>query len=504
MNLPLTAKPQGVTTIDYQIPALMTLDWIPSFGKSALSTDPASVAGKEIYGRVRAAYSGALDADAPDFMIYLGALDSVFSYIGYLKRMYRCLTTYTPENIALPDILLQGMGLSNEAAVQLRKDKVRFWQGINQLILLSRKFKCPAVMDIFNRHYWMSDNVYADAATLRAQLYMFTLAGVYSIAEGAESASGEPTAILQMKPVPRNFVLIEGQNHSVCDSLLDFGTELINALDAWDDCYTISGYLQRAYDGVQSFAVAELLQDELMAAQFVPEVLSQIENSKTVLPSAVDDSYYDTLFSSVQVTQNVLLNAVVTSTALEMPVENRIYEIDASISAYNTAFSGAMSPMLSLRSDAPTVADSVIASRLLAVPQWSTTTKDTKTVYVFDYIAGTEVPLMWRLYRAPDQQDAAVSAVTLPAVSFNGAVKLPINPQPIELNSIKPTDIAYLAQFDWHPIILVCQIQNFGTIGAQQNAVPMGDIHNPTSITADMLTNLNTVCLYSEFNSFGL
>lgn len=482
----------------------MTLDWIPSFGKSSTSTDPASVAGKEIYGRVRAVYSGTLDADAPDFIIYLGALDSVFSYLGYLKRMYRCISTYTPENVALPDILLKGMGLSDGDITSLRNDKTRFWQGINELILLSRKFKCPAVMDIFNRHYWMSDNVYADAASLRAQLYMFVLAGVYVIDEGAEASSSEPATILQMTSVPRNFT---SDAHSVCDTLIEFGRGMINALDAWDDCYTISGYLQRAYDGVQSFAVAELLQGELMSAQYVPEVLAQIENSRSVLPQQVANiqGAYDAMFANVTVTQNVLLNSVVTTTPLTLTLAVANQDLDIAIEAIDAAYPTDPTPLISLRSDSPTVADSVIATRLTAIPIWSrAATADKKVAYTFDYVAGTEVPLAWKLFSAQpiaNNTTLKVSATVMAPYYISAATESG------SLNSsMDVIDYAFLSQFDWHPIMIAIRAFTTGmpTGGRYAFAVPIGDIHNPTIVTAEMLRNLNTVCLYSEFNSFGL
>lgn len=500
-------------TNPYEIPSIMSLDWIPSFGISSMSTDPASVAGKEIYSRVRAAYSGSLDADAPDFMIYLGALDSVFSYLGYLKRMYRCLTTYTPENLALPDALLEAMGIFDEDAVKLRRDKTRLWQGINELILLSRKFKCPAVMDIFNRHYWMSDNVYADAATLRAQLYMFTLVGVYQLQDAVEDNGSIEPAYLQLVPIPGNFASLDDTSkgdHYICDTLLEFGRNLINALDAWDDCYTISGYLQRAYEGTPNFAVAELLQDEMMTAQYVPEVLAQIENSRTVLPATwVRD--YTAMFGSVQVTQNVLQNAVVSSNSFTFKTGSTGDLHDELEYLFLFESAAQMSNFISIRSDNPSVADSVIASRLMAATTITRNGTGDALSYTLTAHCGTEIPLMWRVrtkqYLKPAGQAGAYQYwwVTLPAVAMMGyqyssAGKV--------MNTVDAVAVATLSQFDWHPIMLALTgVQTFSSSASGGNAcqlIPIGDVHNPTLITDEMLDNLNKICFYSEFNSFGL
>lgn len=183
MSIPM-GTPSYNTNIQrsFHIPGVLALDWIPSIGVSNEATSPSSVAAKEIYAKVRSKYSGALDADAPDFMVYLMALDSVFAYIAWCKRIYRTLNAWTPNNYVLPDTLLSAYGLTVQDIQSLREQRVLLWQIINELVLQSRKFTCPALMDVFNRHYWLSDNVYTDANSINAQLYVFNLGGVYQFA----------------------------------------------------------------------------------------------------------------------------------------------------------------------------------------------------------------------------------------------------------------------------------------------------------------------------------
>lgn len=460
-----------------------------------------------MYGRVRAAYSGALDADAPDFVVYLGALDSLFAYIGYLKRMYRCLSVYTPENLALPDVLLSGMGFTPSQATDLRKDKVRFWQGINELILQSRKFKCPAVMDLFNRHYWMSDNVYADAASLRAQLYMFTLRGVYKLTMVPEASSGDEVAGLQMIAIPRDFVELEStsanattSSHYICDTLLEFGRDLIGALDAWDDCYTISGYLQRAYDNVQNFSVAELLQNEVVVAQFVPEVLMQIENSQGVLPADFASGDYSLIFSDITVTQDVPNNAVVSNVNLTLPNGNKGPTPERK--ALDLSFGTQGLPVfISSRSEAPTVADTVIATRLK--PHVSYKNNAQGTTCAVKITAGTEIPLRWNLVIFSYNQDGTLGSYVSIPVPPVAMIAFPDAADPATtVSTIKPVFYGYWEQFDWHPITLL-GTDAYADSGTQ-TVVPMGDVHNPTIASPEMIANLHKICFYSEMNSFGM
>nr|AVX53815.1 putative capsid [Marmot picobirnavirus] len=469
-----------------KVQSLMRLDWCPSFGMSSESTDPASIAAKEFYGRVREAFSGSIDADAPDFLVYIGALDSIYTYIGWLKRVYRAISTYSPDNFDLPDAILRASGFTADDDIQnLRQNKVRFWQMINELILMTRKFKCPAVMDMFNRHYWMSDNVYADQATLRAQLFMYNLVGVYKLQLLPVDDSSSNTAMgLQMTMLPTRRLK---DAVPTVDSLYEFGLGLIQAMDAWDDGYLISGYLQRAFKDVPSFTIAELEQNELITASFTPEVLSQIENFRSIYPPAVEptDAILTSILSQMTLSQRVTDNAVVTNPSVKFTVT----ETDMNqYKAWANLYDGGISPLLNVHTDEPTVADSVIASRMHAHTVWTTTSVANEIVA--QYSCGTEVPLALGMYG------------------------LGINTAMYQLNTLQYYDLSKgmtyndnwvfstllaLQQFDWHPIILVVLNLFAGTA-----MYPAGDLYNPTVLSAGQIRNLHKICLYSELNSFGI
>lgn len=477
------------THVPVYVPGTMVLDWIPSFGRSTYSDDPASVAGKEFYGKVRAAYSGALDADAPDYITYIGALDSVFTYIGWLKRVYRTLSTYTIENVSLAESLMVAYGFTPTQLEDLRVNKVRFWQNINELILKSRKFRCPAVMDLFNRHYWMSDNVYADAPTPRAQLYVFNVRGVFKIGSVREASAGETITGLVMTPISVD----KAGNTNVDQYLINFGKSLITALDAWDDCYTISGYLQRAFDA-PDFTIAELLADELITAQYVPEVLSQIENSRPIARFTEDRNLFDSYMSQITVSQNVLTNAVVTN------VDFKNVKNVATDQTYNTAafqfFSGypaGVQPVLNIRSDNPMMADTVIASRLHA---YSEVKLSAATAGVNDYTvyAGSEVPLSWSLVTKTG--GSSFTSFVVPSVIL-ALYSESTSGTPVTISSIN--DVLSIDQFDWHPFLFALS----GNATSMKIGV-QGDMYNPSLPSPDDLENLHKICLYSELNSFSI
>lgn len=473
----LTQDSAGTTTTQvsrFPIPGVMALKWAPSVGRSSVATDPISVAAKEIYAKVRSAYSGSLEADAPDFIMYLMALDSVYSYIAWLKRLYRVMTAWTPENYALPDVVLSAMGLFDKDIEELRQDRTHLWQIINELVLQSRKFSCPALMDVFNRHYWMNDNVYSDAATLNSQLYLFTQEYYYQfsmVTAGDGSSNTVPGLIMVQRPYGTG----GGSSYQpiTVKQLYEFGEQLINALVEWDDAYTINGYLQRAYQGVPNFFVEELAADAVLVPVYEEEVLMQIENSRAVgvVPNAAG-------LSGLTVTQNPLTNAVISDpTITTASVTDKYNQWDSK--AYTRA------PTISIRSETPTVADSVVASRLQTLVTSLTKTSSSFSAKV---AAGTEIALLWQLF-------VGVRTLSSTSYTFTNVPDCVVNDGKHNM-----ADINFLAleQFDWHPFIWVTSNNGYTYV-----TQPLGDVHNITAVSEESMLNLHKICLFSEFNAFS-
>lgn len=478
-----TGETYGVKQLSTVIPGVLTLDWMPSIGYSQSATDPASILAKEMYARVREKYSGSLEADAPDFVVYVMALDSIFSYLAWLKRLYRVMNAWTPENYVLPDVVLAAMNLSDADIQSLRQNRTRLWQCINELILMSRKFTCPAVMDIFNRHYWMSDNVYTDDATINSQFYLFNLKAVYQYAP-QNMPSGDPASGLKavLMPTWSN----SSSTALTVDALYQFGRGLIDSLVEWDDAYTINGYLLRAYEGTPNFIVDELPQDQPFNPVYEPEVLAQIENSRVV---PMGDRIGD--LSSFNVSQNVVTNAV---------LSNPSYTVESEDANVFTAQSWNIPPVLSVRSMTPTVADSTVSSRLQSAVKSVTSPSTGK--WTVTVTAGTEIPLCWRLtYQVGGRNSSIYSANA-------------VNQIPVFMNSDSATATSiwnvvnsifsalWVEQFDWHPFIFLSLVNNTTLAKGATQVRVVGDTHNVTTITVDDLSNLHKICIYSELNSF--
>lgn len=460
--------------LPYRIPGVLTLEWFPSVGWSEGPTDPASIVCKELYAKVRKSYgAGELLADAPDFMIYLMALDSIFSYIASLRRVYRILTAWSPNNYVMPDTLLGALGVNESSAIELRTHRTELWQVINELTLMSRKFTCPAVMDIMNRHFWMNDNVYTDENSINSQMYVFRQRGFYQFAM-LPMPNGDNAGGLKMVAAPfGNFAEL------TVNSLFTFGRTLIDALVSSDDAYTINGYLARAFDGTPNFVVDETPLDQPFNPVYEPEVLMQIENSRAVWAG-------DVVMSNLNVTQDVLTNSII----------HNPYVVGYTSAADNPGTQvgkfglNELNAYLSIRSDTPSVADNLIASRLhTGAKKWKTVSD----VQWYRIVSGTEILVDFSFRYGTQPTDA----YAIPSVmgAYDGSLTA--------ANVSTLVGMFALEAFDWHPFTLLAVFS--GTTGATLKSVAMcGDTHNITAFTQDDLANMHKMCVYSEFSAFSV
>lgn len=488
--------------VDTYVPGVMTMKWIPAIGEASTPTSPINIAAKEIYAKVRSKFSGSLDADAPDFIVYLLSLDSMFSYIGALKRVYRILDAYTPYNYVIPQGLLQAMGFTNSEIQNLRTNRANFNLIINELVKMSQKFMLPATMDYFNRHYWLNDNVYADANSAQAQMYVFIQEAFFKY-NNAVPVNGSTTVTAGGCNLVAAPWSLDSTATITVDSLYQFGKDLIDSIAEGDDNYTISGYLMRAYEGAPQFRAEPIGIDEVFAPVYVPEVLAQIENAHGIAWSDTG-SISNLIGTTVQ--QSVMNNTVVWDPMILATSASGMYpDTGTTIQV--------PSPYMSLRSDNPTSDEVVLATRLKTWTDSSTTTVDGKAYYKIH--AATEIVLNWDVWTYGNFFGSSVSTVSPDWIQFGysneytfrvltlgdwNAAKAPRNVQQLYA-------MLLLSTFDWAPIGAIAVFMNPAT-GTNDRATGFrwsfyGDIHNVTTFTLKQLDEINRVCVYSEFNAFS-
>ena len=459
-----TSENVSLTT---RVPGIFTIDWFPSVGTSKDVTSPVSLAARDIFSKVRSAFSGSIQADAPDFIMHMMAMDSIYSYIAHLKRLYRILVTFDPDNQITPEVVLQSMGWSVTNIEKLMIEKVRLFGAINELIAMTNRFFTPNIMPVFTRHIWMSERIYTDAPFINSQLYLFNLTHVYKFATDASGAG-----MLETVAVPTDVTVI---------NLFQFGRELIEALSNWDDAYIINGYLMKAYEGTKAIAIAELDSSERLDLTYNEIVLSQIENAMCAPARIMSVS------SSIkQVVNTNAINATYTGSV-------EISDVAQGVLWTNNR--------INCRQENPSAVDTIEASRLMT--KWQTSTGTDRTATVVS--CGTEIVTNFKIMI--HDTGNVWTPVYLNSMYLH-AVGTAAGPATINKIDWFPfmKAIILMSAFDWHPIML-CGAQ----IGDKANAATkvenyfglLGDIHNITFISDKDMDYINRCCLYSEFGSFG-
>lgn len=446
------------------VPGIMTLEWIPAVGYSKDNLSPISMTAKDIFSKVRSAFSGSIMADAPDFIMHIMAMDSIYAYISWLKRVYRASGTFTLNNHLTPEVLLQAMGFEPNGALRIMKERTRLWGLINELVAMTDSFIVPDEFPIITRHMWMSERAYSDAFSLNAQMYLFNCTNWYKFATDEAGAGSLALTKLDLTQIETSGV----------EYLYTFGRTLIEALSAWDDAYIINGYLAKVY-GDKRVKLAALAENETMEMLYNEVVLSQIENATT--PMVPTTSVVSTI------KQDPLTNAILT-------------DFYAVISA--DGWSKVVYPdqvRLNVRNDAPTSENVVEATRLAT--KFFTVSKESEE-RVTSTCYGTEIVIKLTIYMASTAGRNTAEAYSLVNIGLVGTTNgTNVTVKTATLKRMMQLS-CYMSAFDWHPFITNTLYMDETTQNAQAFAFMMGDIHNITYLTDTDFDHINRVCLYSE------
>nr|AIY31267.1 capsid protein [Dromedary picobirnavirus] len=427
------------------LPGVMAIEYVPTIGYSADVNSPASIAAREMYAKVRAKFSGTLVADAPDLMMYVLALDSVYGYISYLMRLYKTINAFTAHNVYYPDPMLHAMGITSDAAIMdLRVNKTKLWGLINTLIQNSRKFRCPGKYDLLNRHFWMNQRIYSDADSPKAQYYVFMPIHFYKFKEFSETGGG-----LEAFDFADELYQICSEEEYIPGSIVDYlystGDEMISRLANSEDAYTINGYFERAYEGESQFIIADLIEDDVVEIVYSPEVLMQIENSRTVVRDRFTPSDFD-------ITQDPSNNAIIQVIKGNM---NGSFNI---LLDYNG---------LNIHGGTPTPLGVAVATRLACTQDINYVSEEVG--YELTYHCGTELVIDYRFFYFSDeglQEEVMSTYYTLEGAS----------------DFIKALyHSSLMSSMDWHPIF-VASLNMSAWVGKPEGHMMFGDLSNFTTI----------------------
>lgn len=459
----------GGTTLNFPdssdtVPGILVYDTMICPGLSTDENSPINLAAQNIYSYVRYMNSGAKNYDAPDLMMYLLVMDSMYSLFNHLKRIYGVVQTYSQRNWYLPKGYEEAFGVN---LTDIRANLSDFRLFLNTMAAQLTSFCVPAVFPIFVRHSWLYSNVYKDSNNEKAQLYIINPVAFYRYNE--TSGAGRLEQI-------RWYSSANSMSYA---GIVNYAQTMLNNLIYSEDIGIMSGDILKAYGQDKLFKLTGVDPDYTVEPVYNEEVLNQIHNA-TILGIPYSSFDYPTN-QSFGITQDVNTNALIYNPAWGATSIDR-----------NGIF-------VNMPWDSVTPANTMVGTRLSA----STKVINNKQYFQSvgsDYVIGARYVKF--VYDSSNQ-------VSLTSRSFTTQMILarqPINEWQEVITGVQSLAeiLTNLSNFDWHPLIFVWIGTTTGA-GTEQNFTlqlcgVLGDISNYTFIHASDLEQMHLTALMSEFN----
>jgi hypothetical protein len=291
----------NVADASVNLPGIMSIYTTPTIGVSTDANSPVNIAMRRLYAYVRHANSGHSNYDPADLMIYLLAMDSVYTYWAYMVRAYGVAQVFSRTNKYVGDCLLTAMGVDPN----IRENLADFRAYINTFAAKAQQWCVPRVMTYFLRHNWMYSNVYKDEDNDKAQMFMYVPAALYkynaTLTEGkAGGLEMRPIAtevtsngIINAKTLPNNYV-----------DMVAMGNDLLNALAGQEDIGIISGDILKAYGAENLWKIDTIPVDYQVIPVFSEEVLEQYHNTAFAGAQIANASGDLISYTGLQITQD--------------------------------------------------------------------------------------------------------------------------------------------------------------------------------------------------------
>lgn len=346
----------SVTTIDHpgsayaakfslNLPGIMAIYAGPSVGPSYAPTSPINIAARDIYGFVRHQNSGHSNYDSTDLMLYIMAMDSVYSMISYMQRIVGLCNVFSTTNRYVGDAMLIAMGVR---PAEVRANLANFTAFLNQYVVKTSAFCVPAKLNLFRRHYWMYSGVYKDEPVAKSQFYMYVPAYLWQYnvdLEGKGFLDPLPVVLAATESSLESRSLSIAEVQSLANALLD-------QLQYSEDCNIMSGDILKAYGAEGVWTMQLISPDYSVAPVYSEEILDQIHNTTFTGVFPVNPEGAMSL-------DQLSVHQVVTDTASSPYLTHEPY--------FKYAHHLAYSKVLDLHNENPTPEEILVATRNVAI-----------------------------------------------------------------------------------------------------------------------------------------
>lgn len=446
------------------LPGIMRIGYVPAISVSDSEQSPINVATRNLYSFVRHANSGHSNYDAPDLMMYIMAMDSMYSTYFYCRRLYGLLRVYNVLNYTYPQLIFEALG-ANYADLQTNMADFRAF--INTMAVKLGSLCVPVGMSIFQRHAFMNEGVYVDGTSSRAQSYVFVPDALYVYSNtgstGTKLTLTPFTTTVQRSGTGNNNVNVVNSNFTLAQLKSYFDTQF-TAVMGDEDFNIMSGDILKAFGSENILKMELISEDFTVLPQYSEEILTQIENATCFGP-----------ITSGVITQDPQVNngAILSSYEGDLML-NTTLDCSGMIDVFGS------SKLMNFHHD------SVTPEQLMSATALTTSVASNESGYncAFTVTAcGADIPTFMTIYTRTGPSSRMVQQVTYAYNAYgNASMALPV--------------LLSYAQFDWAPHVWPI-IANGGT--AERIWLPLSDLENAFAVEDTDLEDIHTVRMNSLF-----
>lgn len=271
LGAPVTLRSTSWGTCTQTIPGVMTIHTAPTIGHSISGSSAINIAAKNLYSWVRHANSGHANYDSPDLMMYLIAMDSLYSWYAFCTRIYGMSVVYSQNNRYVGGNYLTAQGVN---AQDMSRNLARFRSWLNQFALKLSAFSIPNTMSLYKRHTWMYANAFKDENDGKAQVYMYMPSILYKYNQTNGSLDPfEATCMFEDG-------MLKPKTSLLAETLMYMGDSLLNSLITSEDINIMSGDILKAYGTENVWKLSTIPEDYSIVPIYSDEVLYQIHNTR--------------------------------------------------------------------------------------------------------------------------------------------------------------------------------------------------------------------------------
>lgn len=268
----------GITQFDTpyrseNVPGIMAIHYAPSLPVGNDQVSAVNTAMRNIYTFVRHVNSGHTNYDAPDLMMYLLAMDSMYMYIEYLKRLVGFALAYTPTNRYYPRAFFYANGVDPD---DIMANLPALRGAVNQFAVKVGSMCVPNSMSYMARHAWMTSTYFIDSATDKAQSYVYVPRYFYKATVNTSSPTS--LSIYDLLGSARIYSPTTATMLKVSD-LINVGNNLLTPIITSEDFNIMSGDVLKAFGDSGVVKIMGIPDGYLVMPVYSQEVLSQIENA---------------------------------------------------------------------------------------------------------------------------------------------------------------------------------------------------------------------------------